>query len=356
MTKIAVLQVADTGPLESLVIMLRGQDYECRLPTDKFKAELRSLGCDTVLDVKGLIQGMGYSPPMKLPHADLKDLQTPGVIDLYVDIKAHRNGPKIWTKYSHLKDKTLWYRINGGKPEHVIKPGGEDCGDEVNPPCPVLTPNLWYRDLQFKGMCDVSDQPLDEAYACWPPFYRFDEYLFQNGRERQGRWEPPVCLTHNVAGWGYRDLIEPAQRMGIRCYGAGSPDGLIQHSVVARMLSNTLALVHLKTSDAPGYSLYEALAAGCPCIVSRCLIWKNRMEELFVDDETCLTFGRASHEFTPEDVPSHMMEINDALMRLKNPTENSRIGRAGHDRLKELMWHERRDHASLAEFLGRNFT
>lgn len=99
--KTALLQVADTGPLESLVVMLQSVGYDCFLPSDRLKNRLRSWGCDTVLDVSDLVRGWGYEQPMSIPESH--DL----FVDLYVDVKAHRNGPIIWQRQPRLKERTL---------------------------------------------------------------------------------------------------------------------------------------------------------------------------------------------------------------------------------------------------------
>lgn len=225
-------------------------------------------------------------------------------------MKAHRNGPKLWQAFPALKERTLWYRINGGKPEHVINERG-DHGDEINPPCPVLTPNQWYKDKSV-----MSRGGLSNAYTCWPPFYRFDEYLDRYPRKPT---EPPLCLIHGIEGWGYRDLVEPMRKLGVGCYGVNAPDGLINHRDIPKRLSKALCMVHLKSSDAPGYALYEAMAAGCPIVCTRRLIWRCRMEELLIPGETCLVFDRETHEgLTKKDVEECLAEVGGHLRELRN--------------------------------------
>lgn len=341
--KIAVLQVADTGPLESLVVMLRSVGYDCRLPATDLKNELRRIGLDTVLNVEDLIKGMGYDAPMALPTMSLREFEAARFYDtVYVDVKAHRNAPRLWQHYPSLKGRVLWYRINGGAPEHVIKASGEDCGDERNPPCPVLTPNLWYAE----------DGPWsDRSFACWPPFHRFGEYAFN----RYGAtMSPPMCLVHNLKGWGYQELIGRVRNLGVLCYGDGSPDGLLQHRFVPVRLASALCTVHLKSSDAPGYAIYETLAAGCPLVCSRRLIWRNRMQSLLIPGKTCLVFDRETHDtLSPQDVLDCTNEIAGAIKQLSDPAENVRIGEAGRQRLREVTWSADRaeDVQKLAQFM-----
>lgn len=346
--KRAICQVADCGPLESLVVMLRAVGYDVYLPDERLKRQLRDLGCDTVLDLEGLARGWGYEFPMALPLAGPEAMAW---CDLYVDVKAHRNGPLIWKQWPHLQNKTLWYRINGGAPEHVIKPDGFDCGDEVNPPCPVLTPNQCYKE---------SGPWSDKAYVCWPPFYRFKDYHDRRGRHGFSKdFQPPVCLIHNLAGWGYGKLGDGMRALGVRLLGAGSPDGLVQHRDIPSLLYVAKAMVHLKSSDAPGYAIYEAMAAGCPVICTRRLIWRCEMQDLLEPGVTCLTFDRIGHqELTDQDVVECLNEVRSHLEALSDPAYNREIGMAGYERLKHVMWSKDSTHdvQTLNDFMGRWFS
>lgn len=346
--KTAIIQCADTGPLESIVVMLRHAGYECSTPSKVLKHHLRDdLKLDTVLDIEGLVNGWGYDYPMPLPEAGLGDLAS---CDLYVDVKGHRNGPRLWERYPRLKDRTLWYRINGGAPEHVIRRDAsgnvtEDCGDEVNPPCPVLTPNQWYAEV-------------DRSYCCWPPFVRFAAYNRGRYTLTRGEWDygPPLCLIHNLQGWGYGALVEPLRAEGVRMYGAGSPDGLIRHPEVRGLLRDTLAYVHLKSSDAPGYALYEALASGCPVVCTRRLIWRCRMQDLLIPGETCLVFDRETHDpLGADDVLACTAEVRMHLENLRDYDYNRQIGEAGQARLADVQWREGRDGSDFRAWMGRMF-
>lgn len=332
--KIAILQVADTGPLESIVKMLSVAGYLSYLPSKKLKDQIRGAKCDTVLDIENLVKGMGYSWPDPLPTIDEMDG------DIYVDVKAHRNSPKIIQQWPHMKNKILWYRINGGEPEHVRNARG-DFGNEIDPGCPILTPNQWYKQDR-------------NAYTCWPPFVRFREYTAHRGT----KYSPPICLIHGVNGWGYEDLIEPLRKIGVFFHGVGAPDGLIQHREVKVRLTNALAMVHLKSSDAPGYALYEAMAAGCPIICTRRLIWRCRMQELLIPGQTCLVFDQESHaKLSDQDVRDCLKEVKEHLAALADPIYNAKIGLAGRERLKNIMWDENRiaDRESMISFMEAKF-
>lgn len=384
--KVAILQLADQGPSESTAAMLRAVGYDVYLPDKRLRDVLRKAGCDLVLSPCDLTRGMGYDP-VDLPEIGPAGMDT---CDLYCDVKAHRCYPKVVAQWPRLKGRILWTRINGGKPEHVIKPSGEDCGDEVNIPCPVLTPNLWYGPscaricaecewihppglMLFTGACPKCGcrsrkvQPWHgRAYACYPPFVRFAEYDHPRERGHGNRhyrggyldFEPPICLIHGINGWGYRDLIDPMRALGVRMHGVGAPDGLLQHREVAVQLSKALCMVHLKSSDAPGYALYEALAAACPVVCTRRLIWRCRMQDLLIPGETCLVFDRETHDgLTADDVRECTREVLEHLERLRDSEENRRIGLAGRERLKQVMWSSEKaeDVESLREFMGRHF-
>lgn len=358
--KTALVNCADSGPIESLVVMLKAAGYRVTVPDAPTVAELRRLG-GLVLTNEQLVRTMGYEPHLPLPQGTVEGA------DLYVDVKAHQTYHRLVERWPSLQGKVLWYRINGGKPEHVVRrckncsikqqyaqtynvrcPDCEDCGDEVNPQCPVLTPNQWYSDGQTKANSSWS------FYACWPPFHRYADYSSPRG----ARYGPPVCLIHNAEGWGYQRLIPEARKLGVRVFGRGSPDGLLDHRAVPELLRTALAYVHLKSSDAPGYALYEALAAGCPVVCTRRLIWRCRMQELLVPGETCLVFDRETHDgLTDEDVTNCTHEVETALTRLAFRDYNETIGLAGRDRLRKVMWSPDRaeDVDSFREFMRRNF-
>jgi hypothetical protein len=303
---------------------------------------------------------MGYEPPIPLGYFGPKSMKH---VDLFVDVKAHQTYHRLCHAYD-LEGKILWYRINGGKPEHVIKLDGTDCGDEVHPPCPVLTPNQWYRlEWEKDFVNEGGKQPATRdrrtpwtAYVCWPPLFSFRKYYEERGRVDAP--DRPICLIHNLHGWGYGALVEPFRELGILMHGDRSPDGLVNHRQVPHLLSKALAYVHLKSNDAPGYALYEALAAACPVVCTRRLIWRCKMQDLFIPNETCLVFDRETHDgLTLEDVVNCTAEVKGHLERLCDPVENRRIGMNGHKRLKELMWSVNReeDVASLKAFMERNF-
>ena len=338
MSKLAICQVADQGPFESLAMMLKEAGYELAFPDGALSRKLRSIGCDLILEVDDLVRGMGYERPFVTTTVGSQAMSG---ADLFVDVKAHKDYGRLVAEWPNLDGKILYYRINGCQPE-ITQKGG----DEINLPCPILTPNLWYK----------QEGPWsDKAYAMWPPFYRWGDYLDRHGRVGGG-YSSPICLIHNIVGWGYGNLIDGVRSLGVRCYGAGSPDGLVRHEDIPEILSSAICMVHLKSSDAPGYALYEAVAANCPLVVSRRLIWRCQMQELFIPGETCYVFDRETHDgLSSEDVLHFTVEIKEALSRLEDPAENSRIATNARARLQELMWRADRDGQGFKDFMNRAF-
>ena len=346
--KIAIVQCADTGPAQSIEMMLRSAGYRTKLPSVRLRDELRTLGCDTVLDNAALHSSMGYGL-LDMPEASVQEMDT---CDLFVDVKGYRNGPKVWQRWPRLKNRTLWYRINGGWPiDHPT------AGNEIDPPCPIVTPNQWYNESR-EGR---------RAYAVWPPFFRFGDYA-SAAMTRKGfadnktphAYGDPLCLIHNPEGWGYSKLIPEARAMGIKFYGQPAPDGLIQNYEVHGKLSRALAMVHFKSNDCPGYSLYESIAAACPVVVSRRLINRMRMQDLFVEEETCLAWDEPGVDIEGRgeiDAAKCLREVSEALQRLRDPDLNWRIGIAARERLQRLMFDPNRDgshfQAWLDEWVGK---
>jgi hypothetical protein len=324
--------------------MLTAAGYQCYSIGESLGQYLRSIGCGTVVSIKVARRREGGDAPMSLPVANAKEELD--AADLYVDVKAQRNAEKVWEKHPNLKGKVLWYRINAGEPEHAVREG-VDLGDEINPPCPILTPNLWYRR---------QGPWSNKAYVCWLPFYRFNEYA-----PRGQTYSNPICLNQNIVGYNMGDWVEGAARLGIQIFGYKSPGGLISHSLVPQLLASTLAMVHLKQADAPGYALYEALAAACPILISQRFLYRTLSQEMFEEGVTCLVFDRVDEslvhtQYTKGQIADGLNEIASHLQRLKNPDTNRRFGEAGRNRLKHLMWNEERDGDSFRTWMGRMFS
>lgn len=347
--KKAFLNCPDTGPLDSLVEMLGVAGYACYSADRPLLDLFARIGCPLTIHNDDLVRGMGYAPPSrKIPPVGPEGWKHfDRTKDIFVDLKAHRWYHRLVAHWPHLSGRVLWYRINGGEPEHVIK-GGIDHGDEVNPPCPVLTPNQWYRNHP-------------KAYTCYPPFIQRGQFARVEqirGRIVPGGYTPPVCLIHGAHGWGYGKLIDRLRtEIGLRVYGRGSPDGLLHHREIPAVLGSTIAMVHLKSSDAPGYALYEALSAACPVIIPRRIVWRCRMQDLFPSPYG-LYFDRETHdEMTDMEADRCVEEIKEHLNDLSAPPVNQHQGELGQLRLAHCLWSKDKadDISALHAFMSRHF-
>lgn len=352
MVRTAICQVGHPGALDSLVLMFKAVGWRVRVPGDHLRNQMRLQGCDTIVNADSLSRGWGGSLATG-PHevATIADMTDPFAI--VIDTKAHRNGPKLWSRWSSLQTRTLWYRINGGRPCIV-----ESKGNELEPPCPVLTPDQWYRpDKPLNGT--IPQSTLDKSYSFWPPYARWSDHW----RPRKTTYTPPVCLVHGLNGWGYGEVGEELRKsIGLKCHGGyGSPDTMLRMDLVPEALSQAICLVHLKSQDCPGYSLYEALASGCPVVVSRMLIEWCKMSDLFIEGETCLCYDKGMVDtpagYEPIDQVGCVNEIKKCVGELKDPVLNRKIGEAGRAMLRKLMWSSQAHSStqSLTDFLNRMF-
>ena len=361
MSKLAIIQCGDTGPVESLVRMLTSVGYECKRVGSQLADRLARIGCDTVITSETLVNSMGYLIPKgPIGIAVEKHIEK---CDLFVDVKAHRSYSKLVNEWPNLGGKILWYRINGGKPEHVINSRG-DHGDEVNPPCPVITPNQWYKNDRIDTTTEANKVWMTSipcnSYVFWPSFERASSYTLPRPVSQRD-CDRPICLIHNYAGWGYSSLGDRLRRKGLRIFGKGSPDGLLINSQIPNLLSKALCMIHLKSNDAPGYALYEAIYARCPIILPRRLIWRCKMEKLFKEYETCLCFDVASHESlddNPKLQQACIDEIEDGMAKLyNNQLLAVELTSNALDRLTSMSWSHLKpsDVQSLRDFMQRNF-
>jgi len=348
----AILQVADTGPVESLIYMFNAIGIECLIPSENLLSVFRRLDLSTIISRKTLEESWGYSP-VNMPYksAELANLYDPDTI--LVDVKGHVNYKTLVRAFPKLTNRILWYRINGGEPERVAVNG-----DEINPPCPVITPNQWYTTLPNQ----------ERTYTFWPKLIPNRHSIPSNAiikkveseisASRYKPYLPPMTLVHNLQGWGFAPLVPHLLPLGIKLYGIHNKDGVIANSEATHRLSKSIAMVHLKSSDAPGYALYEAIQNKCPLIVSRRLIWRNKMEELLIPHITCLVFDRETHEaLTPNDITSCTEDITHNIQSLTNTLTREEITNEAKNIFDQLQWSAKResDVSSLRDFIGRNF-
>ena len=346
--KLAILQMADTPQIESSAVMLRHAGYEVKVCGTQLRNAIQKTGCDTVLAVQSMLDA-GYDaldPTIK--EASLDDMER---CDLFCEIKV-RNVEKIWSRWPRLRGKTAWWRVNGARPEHVIKPDGkgnmEDCGNEMDPPCPVISANLWYGTEEYNKQ--------GRNYVFWPPYPRAAEYD-PSRRKDLIRMDNPFCLCHGINGWGFYAILARCAALGVNVYGVNAPMGVIHHSKVPNLVPNGLAMVHIKSVDCPGWAIYESMLGGCPIVVARLLINRMRGQELFKEGSTCLAFGMPGDETGrgPMEFDQCVLEIATAIDKLKDPDYNRKIGFAGRERLLKLIWSVDRDGPGFKAYMERVF-
>lgn len=328
MSKLAILQMSDTPQIESSAQMLRYAGYKVKVCGSALRNQLKSYGCDTVTAVQQMIQ-IGYDTlDPTIEEASPQDFEN---CDLYCDVK-YRNLQKIWERHPTHKKRSCWWRVNGARPE-----ASPDGGEEINTECPVITANLWYGTEEYN--------PHKKNYVFWPPYPRSADYD-PDRRKDLRNYAEPYCLCHGIAGWGYDEIVgECRTRFNVKIYGIATPNGIVPHRRVAELAATSIAMLHLKSVDCPGWAIYEAMLAGCPIIVSRLLINRMLGHELFVEGETCLAFGLPGDETGRGDMGFEKcpIEIAEHLNALRDPNTNRRIGLAGREKLLQLMWREDRD-------------
>jgi hypothetical protein len=219
MSKNAILNIADTGALESTAMMLTAAGYKCYRPGPVLLAKIRQASATPVFSVEDLHDDFGYDWPRVNDLADLGDMAS---CDLFVDVKAHVNYPHLVRRWPNLAGRVLWCCLNGGDP--LKRKDGLPWAD---PPCPVLTNNQWYNCLnRCIGCGAMSDLEMEEphksspasrykdcqwpvedvpwagrAYACYPVGYATVEALASE--------VPFVCTSFYISETRLGQLVEP---------------------------------------------------------------------------------------------------------------------------------------------------
>lgn len=345
-----IIQAADTGPVESLMYMFNSLGIECLLPSERLLGIFRSMKLSTIISRTTLEESWGYSP-VQLPFRIAEESDLNRMDTILVDVKGHVNYKSLVKRYPKLANRILWYRINGGEPENV--PGK---GEELNPPCPIITPNQWYESFS-----------KTRAYVFWPKLVNSNNHLTHRDTQIESEilaskyapYLPPISLVHNIEGWGFAKLIPDLESTGLKLYGVRSRDGVISNIEARQRLKRSVAMIHLKSSDAPGYAIYEAIDNGCPIIVSRRLIWRNKMQKLLIPQITCLVFDRETHEeLTPKDIESCTKEIKQGLSSLMSPITREILTKEASKVFNNIQWSssDPENVRSLQEFLRFNFS
>jgi hypothetical protein len=324
----AVLNVGHSGCVGSILIMLKSLGYEVVHLHDRALKNLEERHSITPNAIRTSLFFMGY----ERPPVDYVGLEALDDCDLYIDIKEE-SMDKILELYPRLKGKSLHFVINGGK----------------KPYCNTKYPS-------------VSANMYTPGFKCFIPFLNWQGLTPRKPLEEYGL---PVDFLHNAYNWGFGDYIDGVREMGVRVHGdKGSPDGLIHQVDLKDCIKSAKALVHMKGSDSPGYALYEAFASGVPVIVPQLFVDRMKYQDMYINGETCLTFGSYAYEIIDDnpDKPIEnwnlrstkarvLLEIQGHLDRLEDPKENHRIGLAGYNKWRELtMWTEEKAE-QLEEYL-----
>lgn len=320
----------DTKPADSLAFIFKDIGWEVAMLSDKGMDYYNSGGYSGGVRMS-MLKEMGYS----MPQIDFVDRIENA--DIFVDLK--KKDLDSIKNMLPAKTRGMLYVINGGWDDY------EDYGFHY----PTITNNFW-----IKG----------NVFHCWSPPAYFDDL---KPKEEPGR-ESPMGLLHNARNWGFGSILDQVrEKTGLRVYGwHGSPSGMILNSKVPEYLEKASCFVHLKASDCPGWALYEAFATATPVVVTDLFIKRMKFQELYIDGETCLTWGKTSYKQDPEDEKkisefidanreNMIEEICECVEKLKNPVYNQLIGMNGHKKWKELAeWNEKKSLA-FREFINSNF-
>lgn len=298
-------------------------------------------------DLARLINKAGVRPGVAStlkPQAGMNELRR---CDLFVTVK-HYNLPLLEGAFPFLKGKILWFDINGGEPGVYI-----DAAPQKTYPWTVPVPYVSANKRYAEGT--KTNGP---RYVCWPPLVESEKERHLNLAHRREVTGSPICLVHNVYYWGYGWAVDDLrERVGLKAYGShGSPDGLRPPGEVPDMLRTTVCYVHLKSHDCPGYSLYRALLAACPIVLTRQFVEFTGFTDLYVDGETCLMVDDDADLKFPARSNLLVNRFVAAIDRLRKDQDLAKhVAGQGRRRLVDLMWHPDRDGPGFKKFLQANF-
>lgn len=328
----AVFSGIDTHPANSLALALRSVGYECVMLGDPALKTLRNKAYIGGVGADGLMS-MGYVPP-NMPYVGLDALDT---ADVFIDLKTK------WLdsfKKMYPDMPVIHYLINGGADDY------ENCGFEY----PVVTNNMW---VQGEAFCEWL--PFDNVHNLEPRMKATEPF------------EPPIGLIHNVKGWGFGFMVnEAVKELNLRIFGAGSPMGPLRNDRLQEIFAKTIANVHLKSNDCPGWALIETMYSGVPLVVPEMMLDRMRMRDMYENNVNCLTWGADFYEkevtvktgrvreWMAEHGSEMVAEIKELLKRLEDPEENYRIGIAGYERCKKLLAWTDDKRVRFANFLKNN--
>lgn len=296
----ATLTGIDTKPAESLALVLESIGFDVYMLTDEALSRYRQKGYTGGVD-RALLRSMGYS------DARIKPTDTVEGVFFDLKLKDLESMLKI-----HPEVKGVLYPINGGWDDY------EHYGDHY----PTITNNFWIRNA----------------------FHFYSPMVGDLKPKTKAGDEPPVDFLHNAYGWGMRSFINQiVDKTGVRVYGAyGSPAGMIPNTKAGEVLTNSRCFVHLKASDCPGWALWEAFATATPVVVLSLFVKRMKFEDLYINEETCLTWGdnifvqdkddpRIIKEFVDREMPIALEELYEKVDKLmKDPEYAHELGMKGH--------------------------
>lgn len=311
----------DTKPAESLALMLESIGYEVFMLTDQAISDYRNKGYTGGVD-QALLRSMGYM--------DAKIKPTDKVEGIFVDLKLKDLESMLKI---HPEVQGWLYPINGGYDDY------EHYGDHY----PTITNNFWIRNAFHVYSPNVGElKPKDKPGT-----------------------EPPMDLLHNAFNWGMKSYLQDIiDKTGLRVFGSyGSPMGLIKNDKVGEYLTNSIAFVHIKASDCPGWAIWEAFATATPVVVMDLFVKRMKFEDLYIDGETCLTWGsdifeqdpkdpRIIKEFVDERMPAALEELYAKVQKLKDDPEYAhQLGLRGHEAWKKKVEWTPEKQAALKSYL-----
>jgi len=173
----------------------------------------------------------------------------------------------------------------------------------------------------------IAEKQLCPVEFMWPPYYRmfdssarpdFDQFM--------------ITVIQNASGWTNVPLFEKLRdnpRTRLELYGGGPPDWsrVVPHPKMLARIRKACAMFHLKTTDTPGYAVMEAVLQGVPVILPPVFLRTTEMTNLFEDGKTCVLVPQV------QETEQHLAEVFE---RLKDSSENRRIGLAARERLLEF--------------------
>lgn len=178
------------------------------------------------------------------------------------------------------------------------------------------------REILERNLCPVE--------FLWPPYHKIFDF-----KAREAFDPFIVTVIKNLRGWSDEPLVTRLRdnpNVRLELYGGGPPEWSreISHPDLVARISKAVCLFHPKPTDTPGYALMEAMLQGVPVILMPDFLRSTESGYIFRNEETCL-------------VVKNEAEVLSAVERLKNPSENRRIGHSCRNELFDYAaWEKNR--------------